>query len=86
MQFSSILPIDRRLWGAIIPGQSGPRNDGNKEVIRIPQSCNIIAASPSDYLVSYTRHLLKKSYHFVDMHTVYSALPADWDILSNTNN
>ena len=43
--------------GATAPGQSGPGNDGNKGVIRIPQSSSITGTSPSDCLVSYPGHL-----------------------------
>ena len=42
------------LSDATIPGQSGPGNDGNEGVRRIPQSCSITRTSPSDCLVSYT--------------------------------
>ena len=41
------------LWG-----QSGPGSDGNKRVLRIPQSSSITRTSPSDCLVSYPGHLL----------------------------
>ena len=33
--------MDRTLSGAIIAGHSGPGNDGNEEVLRIPQSSSI---------------------------------------------
>ena len=39
--FSSIGPIDRAYSCATTPGQSEPRNDGNKGFIRIPQSSSI---------------------------------------------
>ena len=57
-QFSSIWPINRTLSGATIPGQSEPGSDGNKGVLRIPQSSSITGASPSDCLVSYLGHSL----------------------------
>ena len=57
MQFSSIQPIDRALSGATIPGQSRPGNNGNEEVLYIPQSPNITESSPSDCLVSYPGYL-----------------------------
>ena len=57
MQFNSIQPIDRALSGATIPGQSGPGSYGNEGVLHIPQSPSITETSPSDCLVSYTRHL-----------------------------
>ena len=58
MQFSSIQPIHRTLSGATTPGQNGPGSDGNKGVLRIPQSSSITATSPSDCLASYQGHLL----------------------------
>ena len=39
-------------------GQSGPGCDGNKEVLRIPQSSRIAGTSPSYCLVSYPGYLL----------------------------
>ena len=39
--------------------QSGPGNDGNEGVLRIPQSSSITGASPSDCLVSYLGHSLE---------------------------
>ena len=51
--FSSIWPIHRTLSGATTLGQSGPGSDGNKGVLRIPQSSSITGASLSDCLVSY---------------------------------
>ena len=51
-QFSSIWPIDRPLSDATIPGLSIPGSDGNKGVLRIPQSSSITGISPSDSLVS----------------------------------
>ena len=52
-ELSSIRPIDRTLSGTTAPGQNGPGNDGNEEVLCIPQSSSITGASPSDCLVSY---------------------------------
>ena len=57
-QFSSIWFIDRTLSGATTLGQSGPGSNGNEGVLRISQSSSITGTSPSDCLVSYTRHLL----------------------------
>ena len=39
-QFSSIWPIDRALLGSTAPGESGPENNDNEEVLCIPQSPN----------------------------------------------
>ena len=41
MQFSSIWPIDRTLWGATIPDQSEPGSDGNVDLLRIPKTSNL---------------------------------------------
>ena len=43
---------DRILSSAMTPGQSGPGNNGNEEVLHIPQSSRA-GASPSNCLVSY---------------------------------
>ncbi len=58
IQFSPTCPVNRTLLGASTPGQSEPGNDGNKGVLRIPQSSSIAGTSPSDCLVSYPGHLL----------------------------
>ena len=44
--------------GATTPGQSGPGNDGNEEILCIPQSSSITKASPSDCLMPYPGHTL----------------------------
>ena len=62
IQFSSNRPIERTLSGATTPSQSGPGSDGNKGVLKIPQSFSINGALPSDYLVSYPGHSFEKSY------------------------
>ena len=49
------MQLDRALSSATIPGQNGPKSDGNEEVLRIPQSSSITGTSPSDCLVSYIR-------------------------------
>ena len=59
-------------------GQSGPGNNGNKGVLRIPQSSSITGTSPSDCLVSYTGHSLGGSYPSVEVQSVYSTAPVDW--------
>ena len=46
-------PWTEHISGATIPGQSGPGSDGNKGVLRIPQSSRIAGTSPSENLVSY---------------------------------
>ena len=52
------------LSDATILARSGLKSDGNKGVLRIPQSSGITGASPSHCLVSYPGHLLGKSYLF----------------------
>ena len=61
MSNSSIWPIDRILFGATTPGQSGSGSDDNKGILRIPQSSSFTKASSSDFLVSYPGHLLGES-------------------------
>ena len=58
MSNSSIWPIDSSLSGPTTPDQIGPGSNGNKGVLRIPQSSSITGASPSDYLMSYSEHSL----------------------------
>ena len=53
MQFSSIWPIRRILFGAATLAQSGSGSDGNKGLLCIPQNSSITGTSPSDCLVSY---------------------------------
>ena len=61
-QFSSIWPRERTLPGTTNLGQSGPRGDGNKGVLHIPQRSSITGASTSDHLVSYPGHSMGESY------------------------
>ena len=62
MSNSFIWPMNRILSGAITADQSGPGSDGNEEVLHIPQSSRITRASPSDGLMSFTGHSLRRSY------------------------
>ena len=55
---SSIWPIDRTFSVANTLGLSGPWSNGNKGILRIPQSSSIIRALASDYFVSYPGHSL----------------------------
>ena len=57
--FASIWPKDRALSDVTTPGQSGLGSDGNKGVLRIPQSSSITGNSPSHSLVSYPGHSLR---------------------------
>ncbi len=59
------------LSGTTTPGQSEPGSDGNKGVIRIPQSSSVTGTSPSDCLVSYPGHS-------AEMPSVHSTAPVDW--------
>ena len=71
-QVSSIWPVDRTLSRATSPGQSGPGNNGNEGVLRIPQSSCITGAALSDCFVSYLEHSLGESYPSAEMQSVYS--------------
>ena len=57
-QLSFILPTGRTILGATTPGQSGPRSNGNEEVLCILQSSSITRTSPLDCLVLYPGHTL----------------------------
>ena len=76
MHFSSIWLLDRSLSGATTPSQSGPGSDGNKGVLRIPQSSSITGTSLSDCLVSYLEHLLSVVYPSAEVQSVYFTAPA----------
>ena len=68
------------LSGAPNLGQSGHGNDGNEEVLCIPQSSSITGASTSDCFVSYPEHPLGVWYPSAEIQSVYSTdpPPADW--------
>ena len=51
-QFRVLSMGEIELSGATIPGQSGPGNDGNESVLRIPPNSSITGTSLSDCLVS----------------------------------
>ena len=51
--FSSIWAIGRILSGTTTPEQSGRENDGNEDLLGIPQNSSITATSPLDCLVLY---------------------------------
>ena len=65
------------LSGATTPSHSGTGSNGNEGVLYILQSSSITETSPSDCLVSYTRHLLWGTYLSEEMQWVYSRAPAD---------
>ena len=67
------------LLGATTLSQSGHESDGNKCVLRIPQSSSITVASPSDCLVR-PEFSLMGSYTSTGMQSVYSTFPADWAV------
>ena len=74
MSNSSILPIDRTLWGSTPLGQSGSGYNGNKEVL-----C-ITGASGSNGLVSEPGHSLSgggETYPSLKFLLVYSMAPTD---------
>ena len=59
--------------------QSGPGNDDNETVLRIPQSSRITETSPLDCLVSYPGHLFGvRSSSSTEIQSVYSTHPAKW--------
>ena len=60
-QKHSISAIDRTLPGATIPGLSRPGNNGNEEVLYIPQSFNS-GTSSLDFLVSYPAYSFAVTY------------------------
>ena len=64
------------LSGATTPGQSEPGSDGNKGVLRIPQSSSTAGTTPSDCLVSYPGHSLEGgSYPSAEAQSVCSTAP-----------
>ena len=75
--FSSMWPFNRTLSVATTPGQRRPWSDDNKGVLYIP-NLQHYWNSPSDCLVSYTRHSLAESYPSAEMQLVHSAAPASW--------
>ena len=77
-QFSSIWPINRTLLGVTTQSLGGPGSDGNKRIIHIPKRSRITGTSPSDCLVSYLGHWLRKSYPSAEIYSVYSPAPAGW--------
>ena len=52
--------------------------DGNKWVLRIPQSSSITGASPSDSFMLYEEHSLEESYSSAEKQSAYSKAPAYW--------
>ena len=71
-------PIGRTLSGATTVDQCGPESDGNKGVLRIPQSSSITGAAPSDCLVSYLGHSLRETYPSAELQSVHFTAPVDW--------
>ena len=59
-------------------GQSRPRTNSNKEVLRIPQSSIINGDSPSDCLVSLPGHSLREFYLSAVIQSVYFVAQTDW--------
>ena len=66
------------LSDATTPDHSRPGSDGNKEVLRIPQSSCLTRASPSDCLVLHPGLSLEKSYPPAEMQSVFSTALAEW--------
>ena len=78
MHFSSILPIERVLSGATIPGLSGPGSDDNEEVLS-PKLQHHWSLTIRSFSV-LSRTLIEGSYSSAEEHVVYSTAPADWAI------
>ena len=78
MSNSSIWSIDRILSGPTTLDQSEPENNGNEEVLHIPQNSSIIGTSPSNYSLSYWGYSFGRSYPSVEMQLVYSIASANW--------
>ena len=67
------------LSGATSAGHNGPESNGNKGILRIPQSSSITGTTPSDCLVSYPGHSLGvESCPSAKKQSVYFTAPADW--------
>ena len=66
-QFSSIWAIDKTLSGATTPGQSRPGSEGNKEVLRIPQSSSNTWSLSIRLFRVISGHSLGESYLFAEM-------------------
>ena len=78
---SSIWPIDRTQTGSTTSGQSGPRSNGNEEVLHIFQHSRT-GVWPSHGFVSYPGHTLGRSWPPAKVQLVFSATPANlagWD-------
>ena len=69
IQYSSIWPN---------PGQSGPRSDGNEEVLRIPEFFFFALLEPYHQIVQcYIRIPIGRGYyHSAEKHSVYSTATA----------
>ena len=78
MSNSSIWPIDGTLSGTTTPVQSGPGRNGSEGVLHVSQS-SLIRSSPSDCLIPYPEHSLDESYLSLEMQSMYSTDPANWD-------
>ena len=81
MSHTFIWPIDRTLSGATTSSQNEPGDNGNKEVLSIPQSPKISWALSSDCFVSYLGHSLGDSQPSTEMQSMYSSAPVDWATL-----
>ena len=76
---SSTWPIHMTLSGVTAPDHSGPRSDGHKKVLHIPQSFSVARASPSDCLVSYPWYsLVGRVLPSTEMQSVYCRASPDY--------
>ena len=81
MQFSFTWPIDRTRSGATTPGQSGPRNECNEGVFRIPPKLQQHYWNLTIRLLSFICTILflgGGSYPSAEKQSVYSTAPDDW--------
>ena len=67
------------------PSQNGAESDGNKGILKIPQSSSISRASLSDALVSYSGHPLVRSYPSAEIQSEYFAGPVYWALKIRRN-
>ena len=84
-QFSSIWSVNKTIWRATTPDQSGPRSYGNKRELRFSKSSSITGSLPSVCLVSYPGHSLREGYYpSSEKQSVYSLASADWISMVNS--
>ena len=63
--------------GTSIPGQSGPKRNGNERLLNIPQRSRAEHQRPM--VLSYSGHALEVSPSSTEMQSASSTAPADWE-------